>query len=221
MKRFSKPPLVTVICRNKEAHVWVKICLYPSPIAAPFERWELARMCVRKKNAPYMFFLIVFKWWELLVMPWHTSWKINIKHPPWQPAFLKAPVPERDKKEPLPFPVSILDALAKSSPSSDVTGDFCSSSLHRKPLAFDCSHTHTHTHVLASWLWVENATSIQAVVRREKSHWLHPKSLADCHSLFRILPFREMKEKHTRIRTRTHKRSFNHLSKSHTDTAVN
>lgn len=34
---------------------------------------------------------------------------------------------------------------------------------------------------------------------------------------FRILPLREMKEKHTR----THKRGFNHLSKSHTDTAVN
>ncbi len=32
MKRFSKPLLVTAICRNKEAHVWVKIWVYLSLI---------------------------------------------------------------------------------------------------------------------------------------------------------------------------------------------
>lgn len=165
-----------------------------------------------------MFFLIVFKWWELLVAPWHIPWKINIKHPPWQPAFLKAPAPERDKKEPLPFPVSILDVLAKSSPSSDVTGDFCSSSLQRKPLAFNRSHTHTHA-FLGSWLWVENEHT-GCCSKREISLAVSEIPLR-LSLTFRILPLREMKEKHTRIRTRTHKRSFNHLSKSRTDTAVN
>lgn len=146
MKRFSKPPLVTAICRNKEAHVWIKIWVYLSPIAAQEHSvWTVgiggvSCVCVRKKHARYMFFLSVFKWWELVVMPWHILFKINIKHPPWQPAFLKHRY-LRETKRATSFSCLYFKCLGKEiSPSSDVTGDFCYSSLHRKPLALKCSH---------------------------------------------------------------------------------
>lgn len=201
MKRFSKPLLVTAICRNKEAHVWVKIWVYLSPITVlrlNGGNWQ-GVVCVcawERKYAWYMFFLSVFKWWESVVMPWHISFKINIKHPPWQPAFLKHRyLSETKRSTSFSCLYFNLDVLAKNSPSSDVTGDFCSSSLRRKSLALDeCIFG-------LSWGWKWVYRLLKREVSLAVSEIPLRMSLA-----FRILPLREMKEKHTRARTYTQAR---------------
>ncbi len=69
-----------------------------------------------------------------------------------------------------------LDVLAKNSPSSDVTGDFCSSSLRRKSLALDECIFGLRLENEYTGCW------------RGKSHWLSQKSLSECHSLSEYFP---------------------------------
>lgn len=139
-------------------------------------------------------------------MPWHIQFKINIKHPPWQPFFLKHRY-LRETKRQTSFSCLYfnLDVLAKNSPSSDVTGDFCSSSLRRKSLALD-------EYIFGLRLEM----SIQAVEEGNLIGCLRNPS----QNVTRFLNT-SPRGNEGKTHKRTHKRSFNHLSKSHTDTAVN